>query len=142
MFLYYLINIWKTKQSWLKKTLSCIAGLAHLCMSLWKIFISPGWHLGKIKWDLTFASWLSSHMNALYYYNSFFKEGEISPRRASPPNRASSPSYEQPLSSPFLYCIVAYQNVSKRIISILTNHIIWITSLRCVIFNIQVEIGL
>ena len=29
---------------------------------------------------------------------------------------------------PFLYCIVAYQNVSKRIISILTNHIVWITS--------------
>ena len=33
------------------------------------------------------------------------------------------------LSSPFLYCIVAYQNVSKIIISILTNHIVWITSL-------------
>ena len=30
---------------------------------------------------------------------SFFKEGEISPRRASPPNRASSPPYEQPLKT-------------------------------------------
>ena len=34
------------------------------------------------------------------------------------------------LSSLLLYCIVAHQNVSKRIISILTNHIVWITSLR------------
>ena len=46
------------------------------------------------------------------------------------------------LSSAFLYCIIAYQNVSKRIISILTNHIIWITLLRYVIFNMQVEIDL
>ena len=30
MFLYYLINIRKTKQNWLKKTLSHLAGLAHL----------------------------------------------------------------------------------------------------------------
>ena len=33
------------------------------------------------------AGQLASHMNALYFYKSFFKEGEISPRRASPPNR-------------------------------------------------------
>ena len=43
-------------------------------------------------------------------------------------------------SSPFLYCIVAYQNVSKRIITILTNHIVWITSLRYVILYIKVKI--
>ena len=41
MFLYYLINIWKVKQNWLKKMLSHLAGLAHLCVFIWKIFISP-----------------------------------------------------------------------------------------------------
>ena len=45
-------------------------------------------------------------------------------------------------SSPFLYSIVAYQNVSKIVISTLTNHIVRITFLRYVILNIQVEIGL
>ena len=38
MFLYYLINIRKTKQNWLKKTLSHLAGLAHL---------RAGSHLGE-----------------------------------------------------------------------------------------------
>ena len=33
-----------------------------------------------------------------FYTKEFFKEGEISPMRASPSNRASSPSYEQPLT--------------------------------------------
>ena len=45
------------------------------------------------------------------------------------------------LSLPFLYCIIAYQNVSKRIISILANHIVWITLLHYILLNIQVEIG-
>ena len=49
MFLYYLINIRKVKQNRLKKMLSDLAGLAHLCMFIWKIFISPRWDLGKIK---------------------------------------------------------------------------------------------
>ena len=53
VFLNCLINIWKTKQSWLKKTLSCLAELAHLCVFIWKIFILLRWDLGKIKWDLT-----------------------------------------------------------------------------------------
>ena len=35
----------------------------------------------------------------IVFYRSFFKEGEISPRQASQPNRASSPPYEQPLNS-------------------------------------------
>ena len=30
--------------------------------------------------------WLVSHINALYFYSSVFNEGEISPRRASPPH--------------------------------------------------------
>ena len=51
MFLYCLINIRKTKQSWLKKTLSHLAGLAHLRVFIWKIFISPRWDPGKIKRD-------------------------------------------------------------------------------------------
>ena len=34
-------------------------------------------------------------MNALYVHKRFFKEGEISLRRASLPNRARSPPYEQ-----------------------------------------------
>ena len=33
MFLYYLINIWKVKQNWLKKMLSHLAGLAHCVCS-------------------------------------------------------------------------------------------------------------
>ena len=105
MFLYYLINIWKTKQSWLKKTLSHLAGLAHLRVFIWKIFISPWWDVGQIKWDLTLASWVASHMNALYFYKSFFNEGEISPRRANPPNRAISPPYKQPLNGKCLRLI-------------------------------------
>ena len=40
MFLYYLINIWKVKQNWLKKMLSHPAGLAHLRVFIWKIFSS------------------------------------------------------------------------------------------------------
>ena len=97
MFLYYLVSIWKTKQSLLKKTLSRPAELAYLRVFIWKIFISPRWDLGKIKWDLTWAGWFASHMNGIYFYKSFFKEGEISPSRASPHNRISSPPYEQPL---------------------------------------------
>ena len=37
MFLYYLVNTWKTKRSWLKKTLSRLAGLTHLLVFLQKI---------------------------------------------------------------------------------------------------------
>ena len=35
----------------------------------------------------------------IIFFKSFFKEGEILPRRASPPNRASSAPYEQHLNS-------------------------------------------
>ena len=97
MFLYYLINIWKTNQNWLKKTTLHLAGLAHLCVYIRKIFISPRWDLDKIKWDLTYAGWLTSHMNTFIFLYQFLKEGDISPRPASPPNRASLPPYEQPL---------------------------------------------
>ena len=37
----------------LKKNLSHLAGLAHLHMFIWQIFISPRWDPGKIKWDPT-----------------------------------------------------------------------------------------
>ena len=53
MFLYCLINLWKVKQKWLKKMLSHLAGLVHLRVFIWKIFISPRWDPGKIKWDPT-----------------------------------------------------------------------------------------
>ena len=53
MFLYYLINLWKVKQNWLKKMLSHLARLAHLWVFLWKMFISPRWDPGKIKWHPT-----------------------------------------------------------------------------------------
>ena len=39
------------------------------CVFIWKISISPRCDLGKIN---------ESHMVALYFYKSFFKEGEIS----------------------------------------------------------------
>ena len=100
MFLYYLINFWKEKQNWLKKILSHVAGMAHLRVFIWKILISSRWDLGKIKWDLTQAGWLASHMNVLYFNKSFFEEGEISLRPASPPNRSSSPPYKQPFNAP------------------------------------------
>ena len=74
MFLYYLINIWKTKQSWLKKTLSRLAWLAHLREFIWKIFISPRRDLDRIKWDITQAGWLASHMNTLYFYKNFLRK--------------------------------------------------------------------
>ena len=74
MFLYYLIKIWKTKQSWLNKFLSRLAGLAHLHVFIRKIFISPWWDRGKIKWDLTYAGWHASHVNPLYFYKSFLRK--------------------------------------------------------------------
>ena len=62
-----LFNIWKTKQSWLKKSLSHLAGLAHLHVFIWKIFILPWWNLCKIKWNLAWAGWLTSHMNTFIF---------------------------------------------------------------------------
>ena len=53
------------KQNWLQKTLSHLAELAHLCVFIWKIFISPWWDPGKIKRDPTWVGWLTSHMNTL-----------------------------------------------------------------------------
>ena len=38
-------------------------------------------------------------MNTLRVLKEFLKKGEISPRRASPPNRAGSLPYEQPLKA-------------------------------------------
>ena len=43
----------KTYACALKKNLSHVAGLAHLNMSIWQIFISHRWDPGKIKWDPT-----------------------------------------------------------------------------------------
>ena len=43
----------KTYACALKKSLSHLAGLAHLHMFMWQIFISPKWDPGKIKWDPT-----------------------------------------------------------------------------------------
>ena len=40
MYLYYLIDIWKT-ESCLKKTLPYFSELAHLRVFIWTIFISP-----------------------------------------------------------------------------------------------------
>ena len=77
----------------LKKTLSNLARLAHLRVFIWKNFLSPRWDPGKILWDP--AGWITSHM----LLQGLFKEGEISPRWASPPNRTSSSPYEQPLKS-------------------------------------------
>ena len=59
--------IFLIKQSWLKKTLCRLSGLALLRMFIWKIFISPRWDLGKIKWDLTSAGWLASHLNIFIF---------------------------------------------------------------------------
>ena len=88
--LYYLINI--------KETLFHLAELAHLCMFIWKIFISPRWGSPQNQ--------VRSHLGGLAHFSyepilflyEFFKEGGISPRWDSPPNRASSPPYEQPQS--------------------------------------------
>ena len=48
-------------------------------------------------WDPTKADWLTPYMNTLSFLKEFLKKGEISPRWASPPNRASSLPYEQRL---------------------------------------------
>ena len=48
-----LFNYLKSKTKLLKETLSHLAGLAHLRVFIWKIFISPRWDPGKIKWDPT-----------------------------------------------------------------------------------------
>ena len=87
MFLYYLINI--------KETLSHLAELAQLRVFIWKIFISPRWGSRQNQ--------VRSHLGGLAYFSyehiiflyEFLKEGGISPREDSPPNRASSPPYEQ-----------------------------------------------
>ena len=73
IFLYYLINIWERNQNWLKKTLSHLSGLAHLCVFKWKIFILPKGDPGKVKWDPTYAGLLTSHMNT-YFYKSFLRK--------------------------------------------------------------------
>ena len=49
-------RVWNKFQKYscaLKKNLSHFAGLAHLHIFKWQIFISPGWDPGKIKWDPT-----------------------------------------------------------------------------------------
>ena len=48
------IEFWKNSKTCacaLKKNLSHLAGLPHLHMFIWQIFISPWWDPGKIKWD-------------------------------------------------------------------------------------------
>ena len=47
----------------------------------------------------------------IMFLKEFLREGEISPWRASPPSRASSPPYKQPLNDLFL--IVSRCNLSK-----------------------------
>ena len=88
MFLYYSINIWK--KNWLKKTLSHLARLAHLCVFILKILISPRWDPGKIKSDPTKAGWLTSHMNTLYFYKSFLKKVRY---HLSKPARLTGPAH-------------------------------------------------
>ena len=70
----------KTYACVLKKTLSHLAGMAHLHMFIWQIFISPRWNPGKIEWDPTQAGCLTSHMDTLSLLKEFLKKGEISPR--------------------------------------------------------------
>ena len=74
MFLYYLINIWKIKQSSLKKTLSHLTGLTHLRGLIWNIFTSPVRDPDKIKQYPISAAWLTFHMNTLYFYRSFLRK--------------------------------------------------------------------
>ena len=77
------------------KTLSHLARMALLLVFIRKIFISPWWDSGKIKWDL--AHFFYEHTMFLY---EFFKEGEISLTWTSPPNRASSSPYEHGDATP------------------------------------------
>ena len=55
------------------------------------------------------VGWLTSHMNTLSFLQEFLKKGEISHRWTSPPNRASSLPYEQPLS-----LLLLYSNLNKK----------------------------
>ena len=51
------------------------------------------------KWSNALKQFVGNfHMNTLSFLKEFLKKGEISPRSASPPNRAGSFPYEQPLN--------------------------------------------
>ena len=103
MFLYYLINIWKTKQSWLKKTLSALPGWPTCACSYGKFSsrldgmsarsseISP-WQAGSL---LIWTHYIFIRVSLM----------KVSPRRANPPNRAISPPYKQPLNGKCLRLI-------------------------------------
>ena len=47
------------KQNWLKKTLSYLAGIAHLRVFIWKIFISPRWQnqVISLRWSGSRLTW-------------------------------------------------------------------------------------
>ena len=51
------------------------------------------------KWSNALKQFVGNfHMNTLSFLKEFLKKGEISPRWASPPNRASSFPYEKPVN--------------------------------------------
>ena len=81
-----------------KKNPVHISRLAQLHMFVWKTFVSPRWDNGKIKWDPTYAGWLTSHTPTLNFLKELLKEGEISPSWASLPTWARSLPYEQSLN--------------------------------------------
>ena len=81
-----------------KKSPVHISRLAQLHMFVWKTFVSPRWDNGKIKWDPTYAGWLTSHTHTLNFLKELLKEGEISPSWASLPTWARSLPYEQSLT--------------------------------------------
>ena len=94
MFLHYLINVWKTKQSWLKKTPALRGWLTCTCS-----YGKCSSRLGEISAKSSEISPMRAGSLLIWAHYIFigvsFKEDEISPRRASPPNLASSPPYEQ-----------------------------------------------
>ena len=53
-------------------------------------------------WDI--VGWLADFSyEHIIFLEEFLKEGEISPRQASPPDRASSPPYEQPRNKQMIF---------------------------------------
>ena len=99
MFLYYLINIWKTKQSWLKETLCRLAG--------WPTCACPDGgfssRLGRISAKSTeiLPRWAGSLLiwTHLYFYMSFFRKvrshlGEIAPQPSHLTSIWTAPKYK------------------------------------------------
>ena len=64
-------------------------GLARLHVFTWEIFISAGQDLGSVRWDLSQAGWLVSHVNTSSIFSTNHYAAEISHKRDSPFYRAS-----------------------------------------------------